>query len=251
METDLSRRQYRSDRIVFLGDWHVPFHDRRVTKLVLSFLKDYKPTHIYLIGDFLDFYSLSRFDKDPERITSLGHEIEEATELLNRIRKTTPRAKIHYQDGNHEDRLNIWKKKHPELSTLPGFSVPELLSLDQVKIQHISYQQSYSHANLSINHGHAVRGKSGASAFAELEKRYGSGISGHTHRLGAVHTTRGGQQFDWYENGCLCDLEPEYCTHPDWQHGFHVGQVISERVFMTPVPIVNYQFIFNGSVYSG
>ncbi|MCA8938790.1 MAG: hypothetical protein KDB07_03230, partial [Planctomycetes bacterium] len=51
-----------------------------------------------------------------------------------------------------------------------------------------------------------------------------SGISGHTHRLGIHYrTTLAGTKF-WIENGCLCNLDPDY-THgqPDWQHGFTSG----------------------------
>lgn len=247
----MSKRKYRGERLAFIGDVHCPYQDERAVKMVLKFLKDYKPTHLYLIGDIIDFYGLSRFDKSPDRITVLGEEIDETVELLDRIRKTCPRSKIFFQDGNHEARLDTWKCKHPEVAALKQLTVPALLELDKFNIKHTNYAGSWNHADMSINHGNVVRGKSGASAYGELEKRYSSGISGHTHRMAAIHTTRGGKQYSWYENGCLCETEPDYCTNPDWQQGFHVSSVIDGKTFTTPMPIRDHKMIYSGTVYSG
>ena len=97
----------------------VPTKDERAVKMVLRFLKDYKPTHLYLIGDIIDFYGLSRFDKSPDRITVLGEEIRrDGWSFWIGFARPAHDQRYFFQDGNHEARLDTWKCKHPEVAAL-------------------------------------------------------------------------------------------------------------------------------------
>ena len=49
-----------SEMHVVLSDQHIPFQDPVLEDLTVDFLKEHKPTTIHLLGDVLDFYSLSR-----------------------------------------------------------------------------------------------------------------------------------------------------------------------------------------------
>lgn len=88
------------EKVVFLGDVHFPYEDPKALALVDQFLDDFKPDHIYLIGDIVDFYPLSTFDRDPSRLLSLQEEINKATSWMKGLRERNPKAKIYYRDGN-------------------------------------------------------------------------------------------------------------------------------------------------------
>ncbi len=50
------------------------------------------------------------------------------------------------------------------------------------------------------------------------------------------------------EQGCLCDLEPEYDQHPNWQQGFAIVYVFRDGTFsMQIVKVVNREFLLFGS----
>ena len=104
-----------------------------------------------------------------------------------------------------------------------------------------------------VEHGHVVRQNSAYSAKAMLDKRHMSGITGHTHRLGVCHQTTQGTNNYWVENGCLCELNPEYMHgYPDWQHGFSVGYLIDEvpDLIVKNIPIHNYKIFYEEKLFS-
>ena len=86
--TDLTPRKYitKKQRVIQLTDMHIPFHDRRSLEAVFKFMEDFKPHQIVLTGDILDFYKLSRFDKDPARLTTIQDEIDMAYPILKKLK---------------------------------------------------------------------------------------------------------------------------------------------------------------------
>ncbi len=57
---------------VVLSDVHCPFEDKSVCRMALAFIREHRPATVHLLGDIADFYSVSRFTKDPsvKRITA-------------------------------------------------------------------------------------------------------------------------------------------------------------------------------------
>lgn len=107
------------EKILILGDLHVPFQDDKALDCVIQYAKKtYKPTTIIMDADMLDFYSLSQFDKNPGRITNIQQDLNYINDFLYQLRKDFPKANIYYLEGNHEsvhkntDILTIggWKK---------------------------------------------------------------------------------------------------------------------------------------------
>lgn len=228
----LTKPKKRSGGTVALlcGDEHVPFHDQSALDCVLSIAKDLQPDVVVFMGDLLDCYGLSDFDKDPDRLTSLQDEINLGRFHLGQMRDTVPSADIYLCDSNHFDRLRrtLWRLAGPsrELATLTKFremmTWPTLLGLDELDIGWLPLNKQTRTSVLPkfiVKHGDRVRIRSGYTAHAE-HARYGrSGASGHTHRLAAVwHRDHNGNHV-WVETGCLCNLNPEYAQDPDWQQG--------------------------------
>jgi hypothetical protein len=53
----------------------------------------------------------------------------------------------------------------------------------------------------------------------------------------------------WYENGCLCRMDPDYTHNPNWQQGFHIGVVVDQKVHIAPAIIFNESMYLEGKVY--
>ncbi len=247
-----TRRKIDFEKVVFLPDLHIPFHDTETIASVIKFLKDFQPDHIFLLGDLLDFYDLSTFDKDPERRFKLQEEIDTAVRFLEVVRKTCPLARIIYMQGNHEDRLRRWLWRNQDISSLEALDLKTLLHLKRLDIKTYKYGDVSFFHGFAIKHGDLVRKNASYTARAELNKVGISGISGHTHRLGSCFKRDHSGQKVWYEAGCLCELEPEYDKTPDWQQGFAIGlfERVGNRFYVTSIPIIKNRFMVADRYYS-
>jgi len=238
-------------RSIFIGDIHVPFHDHVAVKLLVEFLKWFQPQRIYLIGDVVDFYPLSRFDRDPARIGTLQIELDECVDLFTEIRDICPHAEMFFREGNHEKRLTRYLWQHDEIESLRCLDIKELLNLEELHIEHIEYNGHLDHyRSFLVEHGDLCRKHSGYTARAMMEKRQLSGICGHTHRLGAHYQTDHAGQKVWYENGCLCRLDPEYIVgKPNWQQGFTIAHNWENRFQVEQVPVMRGRIFCHGRLW--
>lgn len=243
------------ERSVFLPDLHCPHQDKTAVQTAINFIKYFKPHAVFILGDFLDFYSLSRFDKDPNRINSLQDEIDEANEILARLRSVAPKARIVFLYGNHEKRLTkyLWRTAK-ELYGLRSIRLDKLLDFKKLKIEAIESGITDFHGFV-IKHGNIVRAKAGHTANAELEKSWKNGLSGHTHRLSAIYRRNSAGMFTWTECGCLCDLNPEYAEGQtvDWCTGLALGhyEKNGNRLEIHVLPIIKRRIVFNGHDITG
>ncbi len=225
------------NKFVVLSDIHFPYHDDKALKAVYKFLEHHPVDTIILNGDILDFYDVSFFDKDPDRINSLQKEIDMAQKFFKKLRSLNPKAKIIFVKGNHENRIERYLKKHPELYSLDALKLPNLLNLDNYIIEY--KDKGFKLGSLKIIHGDMIRKFSSYTARGELEKHDSSGISSHTHRGGVYYYRTPERYLAWFESFCLCDLNPEYIDEPNWQQGFLYGYIEKDSFAVTPIPIVD------------
>lgn len=225
------------NKFIVISDIHYPYHDTKAIKCVLDFIQDKDIDTIILNGDILDFYDVSSFDKDPDRVNSLQKEIDMSTKFFKKLRTIKPDARIVFIKGNHEYRLERYLKKHPELYSLDALKLPNLLDLKKYNIEYSD--KGIKLGNLKIIHGDMVRKFSGYTARGELEKHDSSGISSHTHRGGVYYYRTPERYLAWFESFCLCDLNPEYINEPNWQQGFLYGYIEKDSFAVTPMPIVD------------
>lgn len=245
----MAKKNRRTMRVA-VNDQHFPFQDPVAISLSTEFIRSSKPDAIDVLGDLLDFYGLSRFDKDPGRTGSLQEEIDEAGEYLAELRRAAPRAEIRYSLGNHENRLQkyIWQNS-AELASLKTLSLPSLLSLDKLKIQCHDDLHPYHVGPLLFVHGTMARKHSGASAKAHYDRFGCPVIHGHCHRLGAYYHRVWDTQHGAWENGCLCSIDPHYALKPDWQQGFSVIYFDGDRFVVEQVAIINGSYVWHGDEY--
>lgn len=240
------------DRLVVFNDCQVPFHDYATLKAIENFMIDFEPTAIINAGDFLDFYHLSDFDKNPSRVKGSGlqDELDIGRTLLTRWGDQNPKARKILIQGNHEDRLRRFIWRHPGVAGLRDLDLARLLRVED-EWEVLPYKSLVQYGSLLIEHGDLVRQHSAYTAKAMFEKRGQSGIVGHTHRFGVYSRTDATNDYIYVENGCTCRLDPEYAPYPNWQQSFTYTIAHGPKSLqVVPVPITNKGFRAEGRWYA-
>ena len=252
-----SRKHVDVERNIVINDLHIPFHDPRAVSIALAVVADLQPAYVTYDGDICDFYAVSKFNKDPKRATCFQEELDESRAILTDFVKAAPNAKHVFVRGNHEARLeNFLRADAPALSGLRDMTVQRQLGLDELGIEYVAGKgrEAYTtYGPIRIGHFNKVAKNSAYTAKLLLDKNAESLVQGHTHRLGTSYRTYpGGRMIVGVEGGCLCDLDPEYVSDPDWQQGFTIitKLIESDRFHVQQVPIVGYEAFVNDTRYS-
>ncbi len=245
-------KQQDIDRSVFLGDTHFPYEDARAVRVALELIEHLKPSQVFLLGDIQDFYQLSKFDKDPNRVVKMQDDLDRTFAFMSSLRLRVGDAEITYVCGNHEERLMKYLWRHPEIANLRSLQPEELLRLKELNIRWVPQNKTFAFHGFVVTHGSIIRRYSGYTARGEMDKYGTSGISGHTHRVGVCLHTNFSGAYAWYEAGCLCKLTPEYVVGPpNWQHGISVGEFIKgdNRFQISQYNIIKGKLLYQGELF--
>ena len=196
-------------KIIKLNDAHVPFDDKRAIQAAFEFCEKIQP-NIIITDEWMDFYELSRFVKDPTKAT--GYTLHDARiktwKWFKEINKICPNARRIHLNANHPKRLQkyLWRNA-PELTGCPEFELENFMEFKEYNIEYVDY---FTFRNFLFKHGNRIHKYSGYTSKNEFESEGMSGASGHSHRLGQHYRTLRGGEYTWIECGCLCDLNMEY-----------------------------------------
>lgn len=229
----------------FISDLHVPFHDIRAVELACLVLEYVKPGLVVIGGDRQDFYALSAFDKNPERVLELQDELDDGEAIGRMLNDAAGETEVVELIGNHEARLERYLRKHPEVWSLEALSLPRLLKHEELGWRMGGERLDLLNGRLRLKHGDVVRKHSAYTAKAENEKvkHQVNTISGHSHRMGAYFTTGPRHTVGSWEAGCLCTVDPEWTDEPDWQQGMVLVEMSDNpQVYHFQV----YQVVFTG-----
>ena len=234
-----------------LQDTHNPFQDQRVLREVELFLGELQPDMVIYPGDMGDFYLLSKFDKNPNRADTLQVDLNSTAELFKRHRRILPNARMIFELGNHEDRLrrHLWGKD-PALASLDCMTIEGLYKLKDSDVECVDYEEGVLiNDRLMVSHGDLIRAHSAYTAKGMSDKHGGSGIHGHTHRLGSYYKRNRFGIYGWWENGCLCSLDPDWVQNPNWQQGFSLVHFKADRFWVEQLQIINRKFMYAGKIW--
>ena len=95
-----------------IPDTHRPYHDKKAYALMIKALRFVDPCEIVLLGDYADFYSVSRHSKDPRLEHLLQKEVDDVNSGLDELDALFPKAKKVFLEGNHEARLSSYVGNH-------------------------------------------------------------------------------------------------------------------------------------------
>lgn len=237
-----------------IGDTHHPFQDDMVVSAMDDFLSEQKPDTIVYNGDMNDFYQVSVFAKDPARLGQLQADIDLTKAMFARHSKALPDADKIFVSGTHENRwIKYLQHQAPAVSKLTATSVPKLYELEKYDIDYVPFEQGLLVNNIFlILHGDIAAAHSSYTAKKHYEKQGGNGICNHTHRGGSYYKRDRFGTWGWWENFCLCRLDPDWLPNPDWVQGFSLVHFNNkDKFWVEQIPIIHGSFIYGGKVYGG
>lgn len=199
----------------------------------------------------MDFYSISRFDRNPDRIINLENEFRQGREILWQIRSIID-GEIIFIAGNHEDRLRKFLWNNPAINGC--ISLEEKLDLNNLEIKYFEYGRNFVYKNkLIYTHGNKINKYSAYTAKNMLDDLGLSVIMAHTHKLGSHYRTDYSGAKVAFENGCLCSFENAMQWFRkeviDWQRGLSVIKWHDDRFNIQQLCIPKDLFIIYGKHY--
>lgn len=244
---------------VILSDLQIPFEDVHALNQALDVIRSVRPDLLILNGDIIDCYLESTFTKKmkPKLLEQVSKQTYWRSQKFMESIAAVPK-KI-WMGGNHEERWALQIARENERGGISPISLALIAARkDDLDISdmHGSFAKIYNMAdygityypyshrlylaekNLIVTHGKYVSRHSGQSAKRTFEWLGTSCLVGHTHRLGNHLVTLDGVAYGAWENGCLCQLEPEYDDSPNWQQGFSIVKVNGPEFHVIQVPII-------------
>jgi predicted phosphodiesterase len=218
-----------ANRVLILSDIHIPYQCNDSLTAALEIGVKMNVDAILLNGDILDFFTLSRFAKDPKG-RSFAHELKTFAEFIQVLKITLPKAQIYFKHGNHEERYNhyLWMKAG-ELEGVEEFKLDEIIQRRAAGVIIIGDKRIIKAGDLNIIHGHEF----GGNIFSPVNIARGlflkakvAAMQGHNHQT-SEHTERdmNGKITTTYSLGCLCQLSPAYLPLNKWNNGAAVVEI--------------------------
>lgn len=231
----------KEDNSLILSDLHFPYHNIKAIKAAIGEGKRRKVSRIILNGDTIDFYQISRFNRDPRMrplVTAKGRdgELDMVKDFLQELRDHFPNAVIIWKDGNHDDRLFIFLMAHAkELVGLESLTIPALLDFVPLRIEYVTDKRPIVLGKNNIIHGHeypsAMIGPVNPARGLFLRAKTNA-ICGHYHQV-SEHSEPNlkGELIGCWSTGCLCELHPNYMPLNKWSHGFAIQTTAPDGSF--------------------
>ena len=233
-------------KILCLFDVHVQYHSTQALTAALRYGVQKGANTIFIGGDFMDCYALSRFERDPDK-RFFADERKVALDILAVIRKVFPKAEIYFKKGNHEHRMErMFNEKMPEMHGISDFTFQSVMRLDSLDFKMIEGHRLFICGSLTFLHGHEILGAGINVARSKALKAGSNIIFGHHHRtqtyLGPnIHNELGGS----WSVGCLCQVNPKWNPYANgWNQGFAFVTVNKDGSF-----IIENKSIYNGQIY--
>jgi hypothetical protein len=193
-------RLLTSDNLTLVvGDVHVgPNQDLRRADLLGKAIADLEPNRVVFIGDFLNFDSLSDWDKDKRKTMEgrrYARDIDSGREFLSMCYNHIPdvtKMDWHLCEGNHERRLHRYIESDP----LFDGAVDYIRDLGIDKWTITPFKSYVNIAGIDFTHvpineaGKPIGGKYVCSK--ALDINHNSVVFGHTHKLDTASVHRHG-----------------------------------------------------------
>ena len=210
-------------KLLVLADIHIPYQDNDALTCALNWGKSEGIDGVLLLGDTMDCYSLSTFDKDP-MVRDFVSEMENCRQFFGVLRNLFGMdIPIYMREGNHEYRFTrLLMNKAPQLLYVEEFRLPKLLKFNDYGVQFIPSKTLIRFDKLNLIHGDEFQGRGGGVNPARnlYLRAQDFTLAAHCHRT-SQYTDRGitGKILSTWTIGCLCNLSPEWNPFNKWNHG--------------------------------
>ena len=212
-----------------LSDIHIPYHDETALRAAVDCLQGEKIDALLLNGDWCDFYSISRHEKNPKH-RNFKSELAAGRLFLKWMRQEFPEIRIVAKLGNHEERWEKWLWEHaPEVSDDPIMGIDNWYGFHNLGIELVKDKRIIMVGALPVLHGHE-KGNGISSpvnqARGAFMRLHHTVLEGHGHRT-STHSEPDmmGKETVCFSTGCLCDMRPAYAVLNKWNQGLAHVQV--------------------------
>lgn len=232
-----------SELIVVCGDQQAPYQDPRLHELFRQWLARNRPHRGVMLGDTVDFPTISRHPDNPEWHVAPQECINAGYLIIRDYVRASEGTRWQKLVGNHDERVRTELLARAERmygirpADIPGevpaedaMSLRNLLRLDSLGVEIVKPNGKYTHAqvnlcdDLVVRHGWLTGTNSGLQS---LKQASYSILVGHTHKQTMQHRTVYGSDghaipLTAVEIGCMCRIEGGlgYAVDPDWVNGF-------------------------------
>lgn len=265
MRDDRKRGAY--DRILIFSDVHGCYMDREAYRVLIGVAESAQWDRVIANGDIADFSQISShvrkvgaYQREFLDDITLEQEIHcIRTEILAPLRKAVgKKTKILMRLGNHETRWLAVAENNPTALAELLKSMRRAKSLyleDVLQLDKFGITLSYNSVDVLFGTFTVIHGVKTSQGVAKANLlRYGSGTSGHTHRMNSWTQVMHGHLQGWFESGCLRTVKNvEYLPmgdRPDWSQGFLTLTIHREtgEFFCKPHFIINGKTEFEGKI---
>ena len=245
----------RFQTYLVVPDIHVPYHDRKYLAIVDDAIKYLKPDGLVQLGDAIDFFQISSYDKDPARKNTVYEDIQMYADVLDRWGLLMPKGSvIHQLEGNHSDRLRRYvAKRAPEIHeivpTLPAMlRFPERNKHGKQRwCWHPLSKWNHCRVGKTVYHHGVHFDKHTANNNLDRYCKYGINfVQGHTHRAQMVSN---GSHFSvTLGHGSDPDQTAHEPRPVDWQRALGVHTVWDTGEAFEVVYVNNNEALLRGKL---
>lgn len=235
-------------------DLHIPFSCAKFMALIIKLLKAHRFDGIVNLGDALDFWQLSTYDKDPARKNTIMDDIDEWNKVLTEWCVLLPEgAEIHLLEGNHCARLLRYVSRHARDIHEIVKPMPMLLNLkERNAVGHVKFTwhpyakwNSCMLGDCLLLHGFYYNQH---VAMTNLAKYRRNTVSGHTHRV--QYVSDGVHYSISLGHGSDESLTAHQPTPTGWQQALGVLTVNADKTTSVEVILVKEgRANFRGKAY--
>jgi len=245
-------------QVLVWSDQHHPWIDRPSHELTYRFVKHLKPEYIVHIGDCLDNGGIGHHVQDDyisqyEEPVLAG--VESLGEHFNMLQRLSPKSKIVWIMGNHDERLDRFVRKNPAFRGIIDNPIKLLSSfgnckkadqVEYVRLDHFS--DDFKIGRMSYCHGFYT----GIHAAKATVEAYDESVTfGHVHTMQMYTTVKRNNPRAGYCVGHMMDKRAmRYLKgRPTrWVLGFGLMDYLKSdgRFTMNLIPIVEGGFMYAG-----
>ena len=238
-------KEYTSLRIVgdfkkvgVLSDIHVPYHSMSAITCAIKHLREQTIDCLILNGDIMDFYAISRHEKEKD-LRDFPREIEMGRNFLQKIRDLFPLIPIYYKMGNHENRWQRYlNEQAEEFAQLHEMQFEQFFRLDKLAMTYVPDWQGIELYDLLILHGHELMAGGMNPSQSTFNKTYCNTLIGHVHRTTSTTKKNGFKEFfHTHSAGCLTQLSPKYYPFAQHNNGFAVVDIENGKTKVSNIMI--------------
>jgi len=220
------RLEDKFKKVGIMSDIHVPFHSMSALTCAIKYLRDESIDCLILNGDIMDFYAISRHEKEKD-LRDFAKEIEMGRNFLQKIRDLFPLIPIYYKMGNHENRWQRYlNEQAEEFSALHEMQFEPFFRLDKLGLTYVPDWQGIEVGNLLVAHGHELMAGGMNPSQTTFNKTFCNTLIGHVHRTTNTIKKTGFKEFiHTHSTGCLTQLSPKYYPFAQHNHGFALVEI--------------------------